>query len=362
WARIVAAIFVRQGVKVYLFPDICPTPFVAYGVKHFGTCCGVMVTASHNPKDDNGYKVYWENSAQILPPHDKNIQQSILECLEPLESSWDLSILEQTNPLLLSPLPSLEETYFSRLKESMIDLSKNSDSPLKFTFTPIHGVSQLTMVRAFETCGFKPFVEVPEQKDPNPDFPTAPFPNPEEGKTALAFAFKNADAAGSTVILANDPDADRMAVAEKTKDGSWRIFNGNEIGALLGHWLWQCYKKRHAEVNPADVYMIASAVSSKFLDVVARREGFNFMGNFLHETLTGFKWMGNKAEELITAGKVVLFAYEEAIGFMSAVPPLDKDGITACMKMAELAVMADLLEGKTLAQKLEDLYIEYGYH
>ncbi|KAK7863518.1 hypothetical protein R5R35_004971 [Gryllus longicercus] len=356
FAELSAAIFLNRGISVYLFSKVCPTPFVPFAVDHFQCFCGVMVTASHNPKDDNGYKVYWDNGAQITSPHDKNIQKTILKNLEPWEKSWNVSIIHEQPLLVSDPLEEISAEYFGVFANNYLFLDINKSCSLKFTYTPMHGVGYPYMMRAFEAACFKPFVVVDKQRDPDPEFPTVKFPNPEEGKSALNLAFQTADSCNSTIILANDPDADRLAVAEKLENGEWRVFTGNELGALLGWWTLFCHKKRSTNVPLKDVYMLSSTVSSKILQSMSKVEGFTFL-----ETLTGFKWMGNKAFELKARGLTVLFAFEEAIGFMCGTAVLDKDGISAGIQIAELA--AYLAENKmSLVQKLEDIYKLYGQH
>ncbi|KAF2365422.1 Alpha-D-phosphohexomutase alpha/beta/alpha domain I [Trinorchestia longiramus] len=354
FARLAASAFLVGGVRVYLLGDICPTPFVPFTVKELHAAAGVMVTASHNPKEDNGYKVYWTNSAQIITPHDCGIQEKIEEQLEPWGGVWEIDAAV-AHPCLSDPLQQMAPLYYSRLAAAMLDTTRNAETPLVFTVTAMHGVGHRYMKEAFKACGFKDFVPVKEQMEPDPEFPTVRFPNPEEGKSALDLSFRTADGANSSVILANDPDADRLALAVKL-EGGWKVFTGNEEGALLGWWAWQRHTIRSPEVPPQDVYMVASTVSSKILKAIACKEGFNFV-----ETLTGFKWMCNKTCELLDAGKTVLFAFEEAIGFMNGVEVLDKDGVSAGVYMAELAAYLHT-KGLTLHEQLNAIYETYGYH
>nr|CAD7399459.1 unnamed protein product [Timema cristinae] len=355
FAELTTAIILNRGIPVYLFSKVCPTPFIPYTVTHFNLSAGIMITASHNPKEDNGYKVYWQNGSQIIPPHDKNIQKSIVEQLTPWETSWDTSILLTSN-LLKDPYSEVWDAYFDLLRSTVVYPMVNARSPLEFTYTAMHGVGYPYMKEAFTVVHLQPFLAVLEQRDPDPEFPTVKFPNPEEGKSALDLAIKTADTGGSTVILANDPDADRLAVAEKNVENkSWKVFTGNELGALLGWWSLHCFKnKTNADLD--NVYMLASTVSSKILKSMAVIEGFNFT-----ETLTGFKWMGNETVNLLSQGKTVLFAFEEAIGFMYGTAVLDKDGISAGAKMAELACYLQDI-GMTLSDKLADIYKTYGHH
>ncbi|PBC27809.1 Glucose 1,6-bisphosphate synthase [Apis cerana cerana] len=348
FAELTAAIFMARNIKVYLFSKVVPTPFIPYSILKYKCAAGVMITASHNPKNDNGYKVYWENGAQIISPHDKEIQKYIFNHLEPMESSWNITKIYE-NSLYLNPWDNIMQSYFNDLKETVLYPEVNKNTILKFTYTPMHGVGYQYMTAAFNAANFKPFIIVEEQKLPDPEFPTVKFPNPEEGKSTLDLSIQVANKNSSSIILANDPDADRVACATKMKNDEWYIFSGNELGALLGWWMIHKYQVQHTDTDFSNVYMLASTVSSKILASMAKQEGFNF-----EETLTGFKWMGNKTIELEKMGKIVLFAYEEAIGFMCGSKVFDKDGISAGMHIAELAAYLETM-GLTLHDK-------YGYH
>ncbi|XP_063313933.1 phosphopentomutase [Pelobates fuscus] len=356
FARLAATTFISQGIPVYLFSSITPTPFVPYTVSHLKLCAGIMVTASHNPKQDNGYKVYWENGAQIIPPHDKGIAKFIEENLAPWPKAWDNNVIDG-NSLLHDPFESINKDYFEEIQKYCFHRSINKDSKLKFVHTSVHGVGHVFVQSAFKAFSFSTPLAVPEQKDPDPEFPTVKYPNPEEGKGVLKLSFSLADKEGSKVILANDPDADRLAVAEKQESGEWKVFSGNELGALLGWWLFTCWKEKNPEPEAVkSMYMLASTVSSKILRAIAVKEGFHF-----EETLTGFKWMGNRAYQLIEQGKSVQFAFEEAIGYMCCPFVLDKDGVSAAVIAAE---MTSYLATKnvTLSQQLTAIFNKYGYH
>lgn len=354
YAELSAAIMVRAGVPVYLFSHTSPTPFVAYIIRKKGLAAGIMVTPSHNPKGDNGYKVYWGNGAQIIPPVDKGIASAILANLEPWESSWDTSILKN-NSLVSDPYEEVFSSYMEDISSEMcLYRNINEQTKLKFTYTAMHGVGTLAFDALFKKFGFKELILVKEQVEEDPEFTTVKNPNPEEGKSALNLSFKTAGENGSTVILANDPDADRLAVAEKQQDGTWKVFNGNELGALFGWWLLEWYKTKESRWQ--DAYMFASAVSSKMLKHMAEKDGFKF-----EETLTGHKWMGNRIDKLMKEGKTSIFAFEEAIGFMCCTKVLDKDGVSAGSIIAEMAAKL-ATEDKTLTAKLDELYHRYGYH
>lgn len=355
WALISAAVYINEGIPVYLFSKMCPTPYVPFAILHFGATCGVMVTASHNPKDDNGYKVYWENGAQIVSPIDKGISKAIEDNLEPLESSWDTSRVK-SSALCKDPYQEALKAYNAGLSSLCFHKDQNANSKLRIVYTAMHGVGFPYALQAFKAFNLAEPIPVTEQVDPDPEFPTVKYPNPEEGKGALTLAMQTADAANSPFIIANDPDADRMAIAEKLPNGGWKIFTGNEIGALLGYWLWISYQNQAKKAPASDVYMLASTVSSKILHSMAKKEGFRF-----EETLTGFKWMGNRSDELIKQGKTVLFAFEEAIGYMCGTMVLDKDGVSAAVVMAEFASHL-YAKGMTVEKQLEAIYGKYGYH
>lgn len=359
FAQLSTSIFINGGFEVFLFSKPTPTPFVAYGVRKLGCVCGVMITASHNPKEYNGYKVFWSNGAQIIPPHDKGIAEAIEQNLVPWPKSWDTSVVvggsEEGGSAAVDPLPEVWESYCSDLLLSCYRRQENPSTPLRFTYTPMHGVGAEAMTDAFRMFGLPAFTPVPEQIEPDPEFPTVKFPNPEEGKSALELAMRSADAVGSTVILANDPDADRLAIAEKNPStGRWRVFSGNEIGSLMGWWAFENYRRAHPDYDGKKVHMFASTVSSKFLRSMAEVEGFQFQ-----ETLTGFKWMGNIAHEHMLRGEDVLFAYEEAIGFMFGSSVLDKDGVSAAVVMAEFATWLHA-KNATFGSHLEEMYLRYG--
>lgn len=253
---------------------------------------------------------------------------------------------------------------FKRYYEEMLEvfppnlLEINEEAKLQIVYTAMHGVGFPYVERAFELSKLRPVHAVMEQRDPDPEFPTVKFPNPEEGKSCLLLSMKLADEIGSNLILANDPDADRLACAERdVKSNQWRVFNGNELGSLLGWWSVQYFKEKSSTADLRNCYLLGSTVSSKMLGSMAKIEGFNF-----EETLTGFKWMGNRSVELMESGKHVLFAYEEAIGFMFSPAVLDKDGVSASAHLATLASFLKVKKNLTLGAKLEELYRTYGYH
>jgi len=356
FARLAAAVFLHAGIKTYLFSDIVPTPFVPYSVLKYSTVIGVMVTASHNPKEDNGYKVYYSNGAQIIPPHDKGIAAQIMLNLEPMDSSWDVGI-HKTSPLCIDPLDEVLSCYMRDVQQHCHHRELNKSSDLTITYTAMHGVGGRYEEEAFKAFSLRPFVATVEQHQPDPEFPTVKYPNPEEGKNSLDLAIKTAEANRSPFIIANDPDADRLAIAERQKDGSWKVFTGNEIGMLLGWWAMHNHKNQNSHLYNGDsVYMTYSTVSSHILRSMGAVEGFK-----VEETLTGFKWMANKAIDLMAGNKSVIFAFEEAIGFMFGTQVLDKDGISAGVIVSELASYLHH-KGTTVTEHVKSLYDKYGVH
>eukprot|EP01086_Lenisia_limosa_P006203 TRINITY_DN24876_c0_g1_i1.p1 TRINITY_DN24876_c0_g1~~TRINITY_DN24876_c0_g1_i1.p1 ORF type:complete len:373 (+),score=163.19 TRINITY_DN24876_c0_g1_i1:548-1666(+) len=242
-------------------------------------------------------------------------------------------------------------------KETLCWHRANNATASPVVYTAMHGVGTEAVAKCFKAFNLPAFIPVKEQVNPDPTFPTVEYPNPEEGAGALELSMKTAEANGATVILANDPDADRLAVAEHQKDGSWRLFNGNELGCIFGAWMWDNRAKVFPGVPAEKLALISTAVSSKFLKAMADKEGCVF-----RDTLTGFKFMGNLADEITRKEDMkVLLAYEEAIGFMLGPMSLDKDGVRAAAMMAE---MVHHLKSRNLnlAGRLDELYDTYGYH
>ncbi|GEM12679.1 phosphoglucomutase 1 [Rhodotorula toruloides] len=337
FARLTAGVFRREGWKVYGLDGLVHTPMVPFSVKRIGAALGVMITASHNPARDNGYKVYWSNAIQIIPPHDSGIAAAILESLEVEEDAWT---------------PPTDVSGWTGTRD-LIQHTTGSTS-LLLTYTAMHGVGLPFALDALCAFGFSRdrVTIVEEQAQPDPDFPTVKFPNPEE-RGALDLAIAHADKAGSTLVLANDPDADRFCAAEKVQ-GKWTIFTGDQIGALLGSYALERYRQTGAPIDK--LAMCASTVSSKMLRSMAQKEGFRF-----EETLTGFKWIGNELQALEDQGYAPWFAYEEAIGFANGTSIKDKDGVTALALFAEMAATLARF-GKPLTVHLDSLYYEYGFH
>lgn len=373
FALITAAACMSVGIKVHLFGRLVATPLVPFAIRKLGAKAGVMVTASHNPKEDNGYKVYWENGAQIIPPHDAGISSSIEANLEPWKSVDYAKVTEElvrSNQHLCSNVLADQEIiddYMNTVTKSLSSSIPTASMILKIAYTAMHGVGRPFATGLFKKFGLLPMIETIEQVLPDPLFPTVAFPNPEEGKGALKLAMATAERNGCSLILANDPDADRLAVAEWDPidtvpgrapvegAGSWRVFTGNEIGALFADWMFNRHLATGGRTGK-DVWMVASTVSSKLIQAMAKVEGFSF-----RETLTGFKYMGNAMADIDNAGETCLFSFEEAIGFCCGTVVRDKDGVSAAAVFAEMANV-HAVKGKTCAKRLDEIYERYGFH
>jgi phosphomannomutase len=397
FALLTTLVFLEAGLECILLDGYVATPLVPCCMQQTRSTLGIMITASHNPKEDAGYKVYWRSeeddddtggyACQIRSPLDKDIASCILENLDPWidygarlrdrrQSYGDDPCAGLSHP---ARTKELIDRYFDAIRTSglvtgqastrklgiqAIASSSSPPSP-SFCYTAMHGVGHAFALRAFETFGLPPFVSVPSQQEPDPDFSTVPFPNPEE-RGALDLAKEYAAANGCDVVLANDPDADRLAVAERNSStGAWTVFTGDQIGTMLGHWLWQQVRIGDAtpataanggttKRPPSQVAMLASTVSSRMLAEIARVEGFHF-----EDTLTGFKWIGSRAAQLRCQGYRSLFCYEEAIGFCCGDVIFDKDGLSAMGVLCELA-MDVYSRGLTLSRHLQSLYDKYG--
>ncbi len=340
FSELAAAAFSFRGIKVWWYEASVHTPLVPFAVATLKAAGGVMITASHNPAKDNGYKVYASNGCQINTPADLEISACIARNTKP--STWNFL---EDNTLKEPILSRIKNQYIQSVGKSVMFSGKPDDVP-EFVYTPMHGVGLKYMCDALNSTGMtNAMTVVLDQAYPDPKFPTVKFPNPEE-KGALDRAIATADKNRIPLILANDPDADRFAVAEKIA-GRWHQFTGDQIGVLLGY---HCFQRMDTVEEGVD-YMLTSTVSSQMLSFIAAEEGFS-----VAETLTGFKWLGNRTLDLRKAGKRVHFAYEEALGYMFPEVVLDKDGVTTAVNFLK-AVSA---WGSPYSM-LQQLYERYGY-
>ncbi|MBC7630806.1 phospho-sugar mutase [Aeromicrobium sp.] len=327
FARDTAEIMEGAGVHAFLLPTCLPTPVLAFAIRHLGCSAGVMVTASHNPPEDNGYKVYLEDSSQIVPPADADISAAIdavgrVDALPRNTDAYDLLG------------PEVAEAYVA----AVLTLPTEGPRDIVAVYTPMHGVGRDTLVEVVARAGFPALHVVREQGDPDPDFPTVAFPNPEE-PGAMDLSLKLASEVGADIIVANDPDADRAAVG--VRDGeSYRMLTGDQVGVLLADFLLR---------RGVTGTFAASIVSSDLLGRQAAAYDQPW-----EQTLTGFKWLGKIP--------TLAFGYEEALGY-SVAPHIarDKDGVSALITVLELAAGLKA-EGRTLIDRLDDIYREHGLH
>jgi phosphomannomutase len=348
----VAAILAAAGLRVALFPRPVPTPVVGFAVKHLGAAAGVVVTASHNPRDYNGYKVYWANAAQIVPPVDAAIAAAISRAPPACDIERPPLGVLRASGRVAPPPDDLETAYLQAIRDLAVHPSEG-DRALRIVYTPLHGVGDRLARRALASAGFSEVTSVPEQREPDAAFPTVAFPNPEE-PGAMDLALRHAEACSADLVLANDPDADRLAVAERVR-GAPRFavhsFNGNQIGVLLGHYL---LTERPPSTAPRGRAVLATIVSSPLLGRIAAD-----LGAYYEETLTGFKWIANRAIELEAEGYEFLFGFEEALGYCVGGAVRDKDGISAAVLAAELAAVARA-RGGSLATQLDTIARRWG--
>lgn len=356
FAEDTACALAAAGVKVKLFADVVPTPLLAFAVSHLRCAAGVMVTASHNPPEYNGYKAYWGNGAQIIPPVDTGIASAIAKA-PAAKDVPRLSIEEAKAKGLVTILgDDVERIYLDEVKK--LGPRSDGDRSLSIVYTPMHGVGDKLTRLAFDQAGFTNVVSVPEQQRPDGAFPTVEFPNPEE-KGAMDLAFALARARKADLVIANDPDADRLAVAlpSSASPSGFHQLTGNQVGVLLGHYmLTGGLRSLDKAVRPKDgePLVIASIVSSPMLGVVARELGARY-----DEVLTGFKWIANRALERKKNGEQFVFGFEEALGYTVGELVRDKDGVSAAVVFAELAGVLRA-SGTSVLAHLEGLYRRYG--
>jgi len=341
-----AQVLAGAGIRVHLLPRQQPTPLLAFGVTQLRAAAGIMITASHNPPADNGYKLYLGDGAQIVPPADAEIESAIHN-LGPLSQ---IPLAPPDSPLITRHGDEVAQAYLNVI--CTVSPAPPGAAWLRFVYTPLHGVAAGLALRAFEQAGFPAPDVVTAQAAPDPDFPTVTFPNPEE-PGALDLALAQARRSGADLVLANDPDGDRMAVAvaDPEAPGGWRALTGDQVGALLGAYLL-------AEIPPEpgadDRLVVTTIVSSTMLSRIAAAAGAQYA-----ETLTGFKWIVRAGES--RPGSLFVLGYEEALGYTVGNAVRDKDGIGAALALLGLAARVRS-RGETLVEAWDALEIEHGVH
>ena len=339
FADAAARVLLAAGIPVKRFADPVPTPFVAYAVRAFAANAGIMITASHNPPEYNGYKLYWQNGVQVVPPTD----HEIFARMRAMGPANDVPLADLAAQELIGQ--DIVLRYLAEIRGSLPRI--RADRQLCIVYTALHGVGANVVERLFREAGYADFHSVPEQREPDGHFPTVHFPNPEE-PGALDLALGLAKAKAADLVIANDPDVDRLAIAVPTASGQFQVLTGNQIGLLLGD-----FALSHANLGERGL-VLSSVVSSPMLALIAAARGAR------HESvLTGFKWVWTAALELEGQNYHYAFGYEEALGYSFGHTVRDKDGISAALAFAELAAEARS-EGKTVLERLHALYREHG--
>jgi phosphomannomutase len=341
-----ARVLAGADVTVHVLPLPCPTPLLAFAVRHLAAAAGVMITASHNPAADNGYKLYLSDGAQVIPPVDAEVERRIAG-LGPLTL---IRVTDAGSPLIIRHGDEVAQAYLDAVIASAAAGDSGPRPGLNVVYTPMHGVAGNLMLRAIRQAGFtRPHV-VAAQAEPDPDFPTVAFPNPEE-PGALDLALADARSLGAELVVASDPDGDRLAVAVPEPADGWRVLTGDQVGALLGASLLE----RTATEGAAEARLVASTiVSSTLLAKIAAAAGARYA-----ETLTGFKWIARAADGV--PGARFIFGYEEALGYEVGDVVRDKDGIGAALAMLWLATSAKAA-GRSVLEVYDELEMAHGVH
>jgi len=341
-----AATAAGAGIRVHLLPKQLPTPLLAFAVRRLSAAAGIMITASHNPPADNGYKLYLDDGAQIIPPADAEIEAAI-QGLGPLSR---IPLAGPDSPLIIRYGDEIARAYLDAV--CALSPAPPGAAWLRFVYTPLHGVAAPIALRAFEQAGFTAPDIVTAQAEPDPDFPTVAFPNPEE-PGALDLALAQARRSGADLVLANDPDGDRLAVAVPDPDapGGWRTLTGDQVGALLGAYL---LARSPDEPDPGRRLVVSTVVSSTLLSRIAAAAGAQYA-----QTLTGFKWIVRAGEHHPDTRFV--FGYEEALGYAIGEVVRDKDGIGAALAVLGLAARARS-GGESLLDAYDALEAKHGVH
>ena len=340
FSKAAAEILSSNGISVYLYDDIHPISLLSYAVRSLGCIAGIVVTASHNPKEYNGYKVYWTDGAQVIPPHDKNIIEEVLK-VKPEE----VKMGDASKVTIIGK--DIEDKYMNDLMTYLVNpdiIKKHHD--IKIVYTPIHGSGYKMVPMALRKAGFTNLTTLEGAQPPNGNFPTVESPNPENPE-ALQIAVNKAKEIGAELVMGTDPDCDRMGCALLTKDGSYMYLTGNQIGSIISYYLITNKK------NVKDPYIVKTIVTTELARAIADANNVK-----LYDVLTGFKWIADIIERVKDG--TYLFGFEESFGYCINSNVRDKDGVSSCLMLAEvLAYCKD--NNMTLADYLESIYEKYGY-
>ncbi len=346
FAQTVANVFSANGIKVYLFEDLRPTPEVSFAIRYLGCQSGVNLTASHNPKEYNGYKAYWEDGAQVLAPHDKGI-------IDEVNKVRVEDVKFEGNPALIQTIGAdIDEAYLKGVKDLSIDpevIQRQKD--LSIVYTPLHGAGRALIPAALKSWGFENVNTVTEQMVKDGNFPTVVSPNPENGE-ALTLALNLAKKIDADIVMASDPDADRVGMACKDKEGEWVLVDGNQTCMIF---LYYIIKNRIAMGKmKGDEYVVKTIVTTELIKSIADKNNVK-----MYDEYTGFKWIA-RVIRLLEGKETYIGGGEESYGFMGQDIVRDKDAVSACCLLAEICAWAKD-QGKTLFDVLMDIYVEYGF-
>ena len=346
FAEISANIFSANGIKVYLFEDLRPTPETSFAIRHLGCQSGIMITASHNPKEYNGYKAYWEDGAQVLSPNDHGI-------IAEVEKVKAEDIKFEGKPELIQIIgKDIDKVFLDAVQTVSLNpdvIARHRD--MKIVYTPIHGTGITLIPQALKMWGFNNIIDVPEQNVISGNFPTVVSPNPEE-PAALTMAVEKAKATNADLVMASDPDADRIGIAVKNDKGEWILVNGNQICMIFLYYILTQYKALGK--LKGNEFVVKTIVTTELIKRIADSVNVELI-----DCYTGFKWVAREIREL-EGKKKYIGGGEESFGFLAADFIRDKDSVSACCLMSEIAAWAKD-NGKSLYEMLQDIYLEYGF-
>lgn len=348
FAEITAHVMAANGIEVYLFEALRPTPELSFIIRRLGCQGGVVCTASHNPKEYNGYKAYWDDGGQLVPPHDKNVMAEVTSIASIEEVKW-----EGGDDRIHLIGKEADEAYLDMVKQLSVNpeiIAQQAD--LNIVYTPIHGTGITLVPEILKRFGFRNVNIVEEQATPDGNFPTVVYPNPEESE-AMSLGLAKAKAIHADILLGTDPDSDRVAVGVRNHKGEWILLNGNQTGVLLFNYLISARKARG--LNQANDFVCKTIVTSDLIDVFAERQGVQCIN-----VLTGFKWIAEKIREYEGTMKFICGG-EESYGYMIGDQTRDKDAISSVALICEMAAVAKQ-EGKSLFSQLMSIYKEYGFY
>ena len=351
FSELAAGIFAANGIKVYTFPDLRPTPELAFMIRHLHTVSGINITASHNPKEYNGYKAYWDDGCQVS----SEVADAMTECIEKVDQWNGVKTADYNEMIQAGKItvlgPEYDRMYLDRIEALAIHSGDELDLSIPLVYTPLNGCGSIPFRQMLTDRGFTNWTIVPEQENPDPDFTTVGYPNPEDPK-AFKLSEEYGRKTGAELLMATDPDSDRFAIEIRNADGDYVPLNGNQTGYLLVNYILEGHKT--AGSLPEKGAMVKSIVTSTLSTRIAKAYGVD-----MFETLTGFKNICGKVPYLHEHGYTYLFGYEESVGYAACEDIRDKDGISAGMLVAEAAAFYRK-QGKTLWDVLNDIYAKYG--